>query len=332
MMLEALHVRLGEMTVAVHAACPTVTMLSEFYPPATDATAAAWTVTALTGASPPHAIRNPFGVGVTVDVPAGTVALWSPDATHLAITTRKIVRELFLDACERRRYTMLHASAIYRDDQVVVFAADKRGGKTTLAVRAVLDHGWRWLANDHLIVFSGPAGLVATSLPSPIPVKVGTLVDLADQLPEPWDRNGVDVDWWRAQPDAVRYASDDAAYFTFARFGQPNPVLVELADRRVTVVFPRYASSGISRSMPCLLPPTMAGAELATHVRTDWIDDPQVHQRQVPLPRRDRDAYVADGTRLATAIGQRAQAMRWAHHGDPTLLLATLTAALGGSR
>jgi hypothetical protein len=297
-------------------------LLGEFYPVEPDRRESMWTVVALVQAPPRGVAVNRFGVGFQPDMAGCSLTLSSAREDDLAITTRKCVREIFLDACERAGYAMLHASAVYREDQAVVFAADKRGGKTTLALRAVLDHGWRWLSNDHLIVWRGEAGLVATSLPTPIPLKVGTYVDLIDRLPPPWDTNGVDAAAWRAATPAARYASDVAVYYTFGRLGQPNPVQVELAGRRLTVVFPSYAGPGQREGVVETVPAGVAAAELAGHVRTDWIGDQRLHQRHLPFPHRDVAAFGRDGAALATQVAAAAaEVVRFTHRGDPSPLL-----------
>lgn len=323
-------VRLGAVTVAVRSSVEFVReTVAEFYPAAMSGVPE-WMITAIGVSPPPGVQRTIFGVGVQVDSLSREVTLWSATQYDLAVTARKCVREVFLAACERAGYTMVHASAIYTDDRVVVFAADKRGGKTTLALRAVLDHGWRWLSNDHLILLPvDHGGLVATSLPTPIPVKAGTLVDLWDRLPTPWDANGFDIDSWRVVPIARRRAADEAAYFTFAGFGQPNPVLVPLDQRRVSVVFPRYTGIGEGVAAPVRLDSTATAVELARHVRTDWLTDDRLHQRHLPFAHRDIGVFAADGARLVERLAELAGGgWRCAHEGDPGPLLDALSGAV----
>jgi hypothetical protein len=323
---EVLLAQLGEVTVAVRSTVPSVReTVVEFYPPARSG-APEWTVIALDEPAPIGVARTAFGVGVQVDAVGHTVVLWSSSAFDLAVTARKVVREVFLAACERAGYAMVHASAVYTDEQVVVFAADKRGGKTTLALRAVLDCGWRWLSNDHLILLpDGHGAVTATSLPTPIPVKAGTLVDLWDRLPEPWDRNGFDIEAWRQVPAARRHAVDDAAYFTFARFGQLNPVLVPLGSRRLSVVFPRYAGRG--EAMPGLtwVDAASTAAELVRHIRADWLTDDRLRQRHLPFAHRGVEVFAADATRVVQRVAELAGGgWQYPHRGDPGPFLDTL--------
>lgn len=41
---------------------------------------------------------------------------------------------------------------------------------------------------------------MVTSLPTPIPVKIGTYLDYAEQLGPPWDNDGVEVEEYRRMP------------------------------------------------------------------------------------------------------------------------------------
>ncbi|MFI5492364.1 hypothetical protein [Actinoplanes sp. NPDC051859] len=325
---EVVLARVGEVTVAVRSAVPLVRdTMAQFYPRAA-AGDPQWTVSAQAGVAPKGVPLTRFGVGIQVDAPGREVRLWSCSALNLAVTTRKVVREVFLDACERAGYTMVHASAIYTDEQVVMFAADKRGGKTTLALRAVLEHDWRWLSNDHLILLPGAdGGLVATSLPTPIPVKAGTLVDLWEKLPTPWDANGFDIEAWRRIPRQRRYAADDAGYFTFAQLEQPNPVMVPLAGKRVSVVFPRYAAPNVRHGLTAMGPVDTA-AELAGHLRTDWLTDDLSRERHLPFEHRDPAAFALEGVRLTDLLTRLAGGgWHYEHRGDPGPLLNVLAGA-----
>lgn len=209
--------------------------LSEFYALRSELSwAARWVVDARLGAVRPPMESNPYGVGYQAIAQHRRVTLRAPSLFDLQVTARKVVREVFLDDCERRRYAMLHASAVARPDkcQVVLFIGEKRAGKTTLALRCMLDHGWQLLSNDHLIVFADPpveregvvpgARLSLTSLPTLIPVKIGTFLDLEGRLPEPWDVQGLDVEAYRAMPVEQRRRLDVGVVYTYRRLGQDN--------------------------------------------------------------------------------------------------------------
>ncbi|MBT0773721.1 hypothetical protein KIH74_32550 [Kineosporia sp. J2-2] len=336
--------RLGDTVVEIQSSVDLVLeTMAEFYPLTSVAGAAqqpSWTVVA--EALPGHnaAVRTSFGVGVDVDRAARTVRVRSQSPLSLAVTTRKLVREVFLQACEAAGYTMIHASAVYNDEQMIVFAADKRGGKTTLALRCVLDHGWQWLSNDHLILLpDSDRGLIATSLPTPIPVKAGTLVDLWERLPQAWDLNGFDIDLWRRRPARERYGADEAAYFTYTGFGQLNPVFVPLQNLHVSIVFPAYLADATSLSATDSTADKVTTApgvsavsvvdtarELAGHLRLDWFDEGRLSERFITEDHRDAETFARDGACLSGLVAATAPGLRYAHSGDPTTLLNELTA------
>ena len=111
-------VGLGGVAVAVESGCALVReLLAEFYPVEPDPSEPMWTIVAHAQAPPRGVAVNRFGVGYQPDVAGRSLILWGTRETGLAITTRKCVREIFLDACERAGYGMLHASAVYREDR-----------------------------------------------------------------------------------------------------------------------------------------------------------------------------------------------------------------------
>ena len=96
---------------------------------------------------------NRCGVGYLVDSGARRVRLRAADPMNAAITARKCIREALIDFCEQRRYAMLHASAMADHGRVIIVVGDRGSGKTTLALKAALAHGMRYLSNDHLMIF-----------------------------------------------------------------------------------------------------------------------------------------------------------------------------------
>lgn len=294
--------------------------LVEFYP-ATDAVGpwAGWTVEATVGAPDPATV-NRWGVSCQADRHARLARLRAEDPTSLAITARKCVREVLVDFCERRRYTMLHASAVVDETRTVVVVGDKGSGKTTLALKAALLHGMRYLSNDHLIVYptDETASLTLTSLPTLIPLKVGTFLDLEASLAEPWDGDGLDVDVYRTRPRNEVYAFDRRVLYTYHRLGQQNPITVETDHSVPTlIVLATYSDAEVGRFEPVAEPV----GELLAHVRTDWMFDSQLNQRHLPRDERDRDEYLADAHRLVTVLAEQSTVVRWAHRGDPSPML-----------
>ncbi|MGH8881985.1 MAG: hypothetical protein ACRD0P_32325, partial [Stackebrandtia sp.] len=289
---------LGPVTVELNTDVPEVVdYLAEFYSMATgSARPPDWVVDARVAAAPGMR-RNPYGVAYAADPSVREIVVRASDPDNLAISTRKTVRETLVGFYESRRYTMLHASAVAGPGRVIIVVGDKGSGKTTLALRGALEHGLSYLSNDHLIVYpdavssngDDAARLVLTSLPTPIPVKVGTYLDLEHLLPEPWDSECLDLASYRRMTPAERYRHDVRVLYTYRRFGQDNPVTVQLRSAshgpRVTVVLARYA--GDSEPVGPPIPVANPVAALMEHVRLDWMFDPMLNQRHIPRQERD---------------------------------------------
>jgi hypothetical protein len=326
--------QLGPVTVELSTDEPAVgDYLGEFYPAATAVSGKPdWIVDARVGPGG-EMRRNAYGVACAADTGVRTLVVRAGDSVSLAMTTRKAVRDTLVAFCETRRATMLHASAIADHRRVIIIAGDKGSGKTTLALRGALVHGMRYLSNDHLIVYpSGAAGsslssqLVLTSLPTPIPVKVGTYLDLEQILPEPWDAEGTDIARYREMPAHERYRHDARLLYTYRRLGQDNPVILPLgssrAESRVLVVLARYAADAGPAGDP--VPVRDPAGALMEHVRFDWVFDSVLNYQYVPRRARDRAAYAADARRIAEALAARADVVSWVHAGDPAPLLDLL--------
>lgn len=298
--------------------------LRHFYPLERGASDGTWRIEAMVGPADPGMITNQRGVSYAADPSARRLRLRAPEPQSLAVTARTCVREVMVDFCERRGYVMLHAAAVTDRDRVIVIAGDVGSGKTTLALKSVLCHGMRYLANDHLIIYPAPVGgLCLTTLPGPIGLKVGTYLDLADRLPAPFDTEGLDPDAYRRMPREQRYRLPHRVIYTYRDLGQPHPATAELQDAAtgpaVLVALAGYAGAGEPAGVPEPVPdPTAA---LLPQVRTDWMFNPRLNQRYLPRTERRRPEYHRDAGRLVRALAERATVVRWRHRGDPAPLL-----------
>ncbi len=187
-------VRLGLVEVALRTDEPgLLDYLADFYTITDEAVdGAAWTVDARLG-DEAGMHRNPWGVAFDADEREKVLRVRAESVLALAMTTRKALREGLVQYCEQRRYVMLHASAFADDHRVVLVVGRKGSGKTTLALKAALSHDCHYLSNDHAMIYLEPGSdpqshrLAITSLPTPIPLKIGTYLDLEDSLPSPWE-------------------------------------------------------------------------------------------------------------------------------------------------
>jgi hypothetical protein len=323
---HALRFAVGPVQVRVTAnAASVLDYLREFYTPVDDIGPwHGWTVQAEVGPASPDAACNRWGVSYGADAGGLLVRLQAEDPGSLAITARKCVREVLVDFCEHQRYIMLHASAVISDNRTLVFVGDKGSGKTTLAMKAVIRHRMRYLSNDHLIVCRrGDGDLTLTSLPTFIPLKIGTFLDLERHLPEPWDSEGLDVEAYRGLPRAQTYASDRRVLYTYRRLGQDNPIAVDVGrkDRQTSllIVLANYSPG----SVRCPQPVSDPVRDLLAHLRTDWMFNPDLNQHHLPRAERSPAEYAADARQLITALAGQATVVRWAHRGDPAPILGS---------
>lgn len=321
--------RLAGIEVTVRTDEPTVlAYLRSFYPVVAGGRDRAWTVDVRRGQPEADMALTAYGVGCRSDVTRRLVTVRAPGVRDLEVTTRKVVRDVLVAHWEQLGYTMLHASAIAGDGRLIVFVGEKRSGKTTLALRAVLEHGYQLVSNDHLVLHSRPpgeVGLVSSSLPTLIPVKVGTYLDLEDLLPAPYDLAGIDLVHWRGLTPARRYGSDQSVYFTYGTLGQVNPVALPVGGPgglAVIVVFPTFVPAAAPAGP--LLPLESAWSELRRHIRSDWVFDRARVLRRLLPGERTEEQFTADGERLCGELASYCPSLRWFHAGDPGPLLAML--------
>lgn len=295
-------------------------------------------IRAVLSSAPTGLDADTFGVGYRVD---GCNDPWEMEIhcerlEALQIAARKAVRERWLVWLEEQGYAMFHASAVYRerDSTLLVFAGKAGAGKTTLALDAVLRHGFGFVSNDHLIVYRNSENdtLTLTSLPTPIPVRVGTFLALEHLLPEPWDSGTVDLGAYRALPAGQVQRLDAHVHYLLSSFGQVDPVKVICGTDtavRVYVLFPAFAVPGQStKSGPQLVADTDVGAvELSRHLRVAWAYGPDSNGQHGPAPRRSPARFIEDGQELARQLCACGPVLSWHHEGVLEPLLAHLGTA-----
>lgn len=315
-------VPLGPVTAELSTDCAElVTALADFYTLHPHrASAPAVTITARREAPTPDMARTEWGVGYRPDPDGSRLTLATPSVYDLAVTTRKALREPLLAACQTRGGLMLHASALQRGNQVVIIVGESGSGKTTLALDAVVEHGATLLSNDHLLLYPHDSGLILTALPTVLPVKAGTYLDLADALPPPWDHADLPEHTLaavRTLPPAQRHRCTQRVLYTYRALGQPPvPYQPLTREHRVTVVLADYATPPAAPTSPKELTAAQGRAALAKHLRGDWWADPNAHTHFLPrTPPSQARQYAGEQESLA-ALVERATVVRWHHRGS----------------
>jgi hypothetical protein len=320
---------LGPVHAVVECGPAVAAYLDGFYDRVDDVPEGAWTFRCADGPAPGLAVqRTPFGVGVQVDEARRTVHLHGPELEDVQITARKLIRALFIRHCEARRFTLLHASAFHDDHTLVLLIGDRGAGKTTLALDAVLRHGFTLLSNDHLVLYREDERLVLTSIPTFVSVKMGTAMSLADVLPPHPELRETDLAGFGALGTAALRKNRRAVYYSFGELGQPCMPELRLGPgappRSTWIVFPRF---GAGAAQPVALDPARAAAALHRFNREDWVYGEDDAPTYFPAPRRTPAEFVADSRALCRALVQRATVLRWRHAGDMAPLLARVRGA-----
>ncbi|KAA9379631.1 hypothetical protein F5972_08230 [Microbispora cellulosiformans] len=316
--------RVGPVRVAVQTDHPpALAHLGDFYCHA-DTGLPWWLVRGTLAEPPPGMRRDPGGAGYRADERERVLHIAARRPAVLQRALRQAVREVMLAHCETRRHVMIHAAAVRRRDLLLVFAGTAGAGKTTLAVDAVVRHGFDYVADDHLILYrddqENGGGLVATGLPTTIPVGIGTYLGMEDVLPPPWDARGVNLDSYRGWPAETHRALRGRVHYTFASFGQPHPLVVTFGRGRVRVVV-------VQPERAARLGPLVEGgtaADLQRLLATGWVASPLVHPVRLPYVRRTPLEVQADGQDVLGSLCARARMLRWAHTGRVGRLLTAL--------
>jgi len=288
-----------------------------------------WTVVGRL-AEPVSGMRvNRWRVGYRAEPARRVLTAHTPKSENLLPAIEIAVREALIAYWETRGFTMLHAAAVHKNDLLVILVGGMRAGKTTLMLQAVLEHGFELVANDHLVLYRDGKGLKVTDLPTVVSVRIATYLDMEHLLPEPSDRNGVDIEAWRRRSESERIAADDGqvVYYTLASLSQRLSTAVRCGDdsaTRIVVVFPTFADPDSPAGSPIRLDD---GAQrLAPHIRLGWMYDPHRNQHELPRPVRSRHRFTADGGRLIGELTRQGTALSWTHTGDIGPLLEALIA------
>ncbi|MGD8584306.1 MAG: hypothetical protein PVJ75_03055 [Chloroflexota bacterium] len=107
------------------------------------------------------AARIPLQPDVDTDTPIRV------QVTHMSLSTGRledIVFSSLAPALRRRGLFMIHAFAIEKDEGAILLVGESGSGKTTTGL-SLISHGWRYLANDVLLLREN--GGIVSAMPTP---------------------------------------------------------------------------------------------------------------------------------------------------------------------
>ncbi|MEU1826686.1 NAD(P)-binding domain-containing protein [Streptomyces abikoensis] len=108
--------------------------------------------------------------------PSGRIHITGSDPVPVALAAARLAREAVRGQLLADGWSILHASAVTRDDHTVLALGDKGAGKTTTAL--LLAHagtGWRLLANDRVFVRADNGTVRVLPWPSAAAIGLGLL-------------------------------------------------------------------------------------------------------------------------------------------------------------
>lgn len=262
--------------------------------------------------------ENRFGVSYAVL--DGNLHLASSDPINLGISARKALREIHLHECEKRAFTVLHGSAMYNDDHVVLFIGTNGAGKTTLALDGWLNHGYRLLANDHIVMLRDEVGIAVTGLTTFFTLKFAHVEHVFPALSKVVAPHFPNIDGYRTEAQGN---PRHPFYFGPQQFGVGDIPILSLgeAHRALRVVLP---TMDLSRSN--VIHQTSQEVfldEITQQIRTEWVYNSDSNPQFFSFPRRTESVFHAESQALCKVIADTGMAFQFRHSCsiDPLLSL-----------
>ena len=233
----------------------------------------------------------------------------------MALYVRRALRTIYLKALSCHPWAMLHASAFYRQGHMIILVGDKMVGKTTLALQAVLSHGYGLISNDHLILINKNNSIEMTTYPTVIPTKLGTLDSLRHILP-PNDLAAHlldNLDNIEQDPStSTLFRRKEAAYYTYLDLGaEPIPYVTADNLKKISMIYPKMNVLDCQ----CDLSRIDGGiSSLSSHWREDWFaekeQDNRPHRQAATVLEKDSVSVIE------RVIANKAIFYEYRHNGD----------------
>lgn len=127
----------------------------------------------------------------------------------------RVIREVAMSHLVRERRQILHAAALNFEGEGYVIAGPKEAGKTTLLLHLLSGTGASYLANDRVVLSSGPANFMVRGMPTIVRVRATSLEHLPALRPR-----------FRSSPFHHRLSLDEADRLP----PRPSPLVTESSD------------------------------------------------------------------------------------------------------
>jgi transcriptional regulator with XRE-family HTH domain len=229
------------------------------------------------------------GVGLGVDMSRRVLRVRTQSRPKLCAAVREAICRVQVAEWEHLEPCLLRASAIQRGSLIVLIVGRRGTGKTTLALDAVLRHGFSLLADEYLVLHRAGTGLAIAGLPTAIPVHDGAGRRLGHLLPAPFD--------------TVYLGRDEVKTCAPATVGWWSPTRMQVGrGMRVVVLDVSYARPGAE-----IIPPTPMQAPYQTFVsyqEPDWTVDGKA--KRAPGSDTNTIEMLVRGARM----------LAWIHRGE----------------
>ncbi|MGI5239075.1 hypothetical protein [Dactylosporangium sp. CA-139066] len=175
----------------------------------------------------------------------GGIAVWSDSASRFQVWTgaRRLLRDVWL---ERRitgpNVSFVHSSAVDDGRDLVIFVGDKRAGKTSLMLDATINHGWRMVANDCLVVVDDARGPAASGVPTYMGIRQDVARRFEDDIRARIASDRANRESYGRWLSAVPANAEHKLYLSPGALGGPVCPTIPLRQRRVTVVAVGFAA------------------------------------------------------------------------------------------
>ena len=290
---------IGELTVRVDTNnALLISHLDRLYPRALRETIRSWRFDVRLGSSLHAGQNDSQGITRQRDEVKRILRLRASRPSALLPAVQRELRRLSLREWSRFGFVLLHAAAIHRDGLLIVFVGGRAAGKTTLALRGVLDHGFELIADDRLVVYRSSHCVSVTTLPHDAPVQLRSSRQdryRADACPAPGRTVAVTSAAGRT-PLAFRLGRETRVVMS----------IVEFDDHRNAFTLPE----------PLLDPFAAISAHLCVPQRMCRHD----HDESSP----PRPGSKGQTDALISSLLARAESNHWRHRGDIAPLLSVV--------